>query len=279
MRTVLICHDGARMNLEGLARWMASFSDFAGMIVLHETPQRKWRRIKFELKRVGPLRFLDVLAFRLYYSLLLSGSDEEWKERELERLRSEYPPLRDDLPVLHTHSPNTDEAEEFLRSLGPDLVVARCKTLIKESVFSIPDHGTFVFHPGVCPEYRNAHGAFWAAANDDLEKVGMTLLKIDRGVDTGPVYGYYGYDFDEVAESHVVLQYRLVFENLDALAERLLEIEAGAPEPLDTTGRESGTWGQPWLTRYLSWKRRARRRRSGKGDPFTAPLEASLEGR
>ena len=116
-------------------------------------------------------------------------------------------------------------------------------------------------HPGVCPEYRNAHGCFWALAHRDLERVGMTLLRIDRGVDTGPVYGYYSYPFDEVAESHMVITHRVVFENLDALRHKLEEIHDGLAEPIDTRNRKSQAWGQPWLTRYLAWKHAARERR------------------
>ena len=76
-------------------------------------------------------------------------------------------------------------------------------------------------HPGVCPEYRNAHGCFWALANGDAERVGMTLLKVDAGVDTGPVYGYYGCRYDESRDSHVVIQSRVVFDNLDTLRAKL----------------------------------------------------------
>lgn len=270
MKTVLICHDGATLNQEGLTRWMGSFSDLVGVVVLRERPERKWRRIRREIRRVGLLRFPDVVAMRLYYKLVLSRRDQRWEQRELARLKERYPPLPDDLPVLHTHSPNTPEAEAFIRSVAPDLMVARCKTLIKESVFTIPELGTFVFHPGICPEYRNAHGAFWALANGELDKVGMTLLRIDKGVDTGPVYGFYSYPFDEVAESHIVIQYRVVFDNLDALRDRLLEVEAGTAAPIDTTGRESDTWGQPWLSRYLGWKRRARKRAQPAGARIAA---------
>ena len=184
-----------------------------------------------------------------------------WRESKLQELRELYP---DDprVPVLRTHSPNSPEAEAFVRGLRPDVMIARCKTLLKESVFSTPTRGTFVMHPGVCPEYRNAHGCFWALARGDHGRVGMTLLRIDRGVDTGPVYGYYSYPFDEAAESHSVVQARVVFDNLDALARKLKEIGRGEAAPLDTAGRESGEWGQPWLTSYLRWKRRARRARS-----------------
>ena len=52
----------------------------------------------------------------------------------------------------------------------------------------------------------------------------MTLLRVDKGVDTGPVYGYYSYAYDERTESHSVIQKRMVLENLDAVRDRLLDI-------------------------------------------------------
>lgn len=260
MRTVLICHEGAALDERGLASWLASFSELAGIVVLRETGQRMRQRIRREVKRVGFARFLDVLAFRLYYKLFLARKDREWEERKLEELSALYPGLKD-VPVLFTHSPNSSEAERFIAERRADIMVARCKTLLKESVFSLPARGTLVMHPGICPEYRNAHGCFWALVAGDREKVGMTLLRIDRGVDTGPVYGYYSYDFDETRESHVRIQSRVVLENLGALEKKLREIYEGRAAALDTSGRESFTWGQPWLTSYLKWKRRARRDR------------------
>ena len=89
----------------------------------------------------------------------------------------------------------------------------------------------------------------------------MTLLRVDRGVDTGPVYAYFSYDFDEATESPAVIQHRVVTENLGEIEKKLAEVYAGRAAPLDTRGRASATWGQPWLSSYLRWKRRARRRK------------------
>jgi methionyl-tRNA formyltransferase len=166
----------------------------------------------------------------------------------------------DSTPVLLTASPNSAEAGEFIRAAAPDIILARCKTLLKPAIFTLASKGTFVMHPGICPEYRNAHGCFWALARGDLKKVGLTLLRIDAGVDTGPVYGYYTYRFDERRESHIVIQHRAALENLERIAEKFREIGDGRAAPLDTAGRESATWGQPWLTKYISWKWQARRR-------------------
>lgn len=261
MKTLLICHDGYPLDQEGMARWLASFSTLVGMIVLRETPQRIWRRIRRELKRSGFFRFADVLLFRLYHSMLVSRQDQKWQAGRLEQLRRTYPPLQQ-VPILYSHSPNTSEAEEFIRKHSPDVIVARCKTLLKEKIFSIPAKGTFVLHPGICPEYRNAHGCFWALVNRDLNKVGMTLLRINTGVDTGPIYGYFSYAFDEVRESHFVIQNRVVFDNLEKLQNKFLEISDGKADPLDISNRASATWGQPWLTSYLRWKYQARKRRA-----------------
>jgi hypothetical protein len=257
MRTVLICHDEDRLNRIGMARWLASFSDLAGIIALRETNQRMMRRVRRELKRVGALRFPDVLAMRAYYRLFLAGKDRVWEDSKVNDLCRRYPEIEPQTRVLTVSSPNSPEAEQFLTALQPDIIIARCKQLLNERIYTLASQGTFVMHPGICPEYRNAHGCFWALAHRDLERVGMTLLRIDRGVDTGPVYGYYSYSFDELSESYIVITHRVVFDNLDALQLKLQEIHEGRAQPLDTRGRTSQAWGQPWLTRYLSWRRAA----------------------
>jgi len=259
MKTLLICHDGAQLDQVVLARWLSSFSNLVGIVVIQEPRGRIWHRARREIGRIGIFRFLDVVAFRLYYRIFLAGEDERWEREELQRRCRIFGDIPANTAILRTPSPNTRETETFIRSLNPDLVLARCKVLLKDSIFSIPTKGTLVMHPGICPEYRNAHGCFWALANRDLDKVGMTLLRIDKGVDTGPPFGFYSYPFDEVNESHIVIQHRVVLENLDVLRDKFLEIFGGTAVPLNTTGRPSAAWGQPWLTKYLLWKSRAKR--------------------
>jgi Formyl transferase len=257
----LICHDSEPLNRRALARWMASFTELCAVVVLHEPQARLRKRIKREIKRVGRLRFLDVFAFRVYSSLFLNNANRHCEERMLAELEQRYPPLPASARILDTASPNSPETEQLLREVKPDIIIARCKNLLNERIFGQARVGTFVMHPGVCPEYRNAHGCFWALANRDTEKVGMTLLKIDKGVDTGPVYGYFSYAYDEARESHIMIQNRVVFDNLDAIRAKFEEIVSGRATPVDTSGRQSGEWGQPWLTAYLRWKRAARKER------------------
>ena len=258
-RSVLICHRGARFDREGLARWLASFSTLAGIVELDEPPGRTWQRVRSELRRSGVLGFADVMAFRLLYRLGAARRDREWETAAVDGLRERFAGAPECSNVLRARSINSPECVEFIRACRPDFMLARCKTIIKPAVFTLAPGGTFVLHPGICPEYRNAHGCFWALSAGDLSRVGLTLLRIDAGVDTGPVYGYFSYPFDEREESHIVIQLRVLLENLDAIRDTMLKATAGTAEPLDTRGRRSAVWGQPRLTAYLRWKLRARK--------------------
>ena len=243
----------------------------AGIVLIDGDRARVWRVARREIARRGLASFLDALAFRAYSRLRLARRDAAWTRSELARLRARYPVSLDAVPTVTVANPNDPRAQEFIAGLAPDLIIARCKFLLKPEVFELARFGAYALHPGICPEYRNAHGCFWALAERDLDRVGMTLLRIDKGVDTGPVLLHATVPFDEVRESHHVIQGRVVFENLDRIGSALVAVARGESSPLvDTTGRRSATWGQPRLTSYLRWKRAAHR------DRHHAPSHAAV---
>jgi methionyl-tRNA formyltransferase len=233
--------------------------NLAGLIVISDKGRRLWTAARRELRRVGWLGFLDVLAYRLFARVRLRAAENSWKARQLDALTARYPANLADVPRVVVGNPNCAEARDFLKRVRPDIVIARCKFILKPDIFSLARVGAFALHPGICPEYRNAHGCFWALVNRDLDRVGMTLLKIDKGIDTGAIYLQAGCAIDELAESHVVIQYRVVLENLDRIAKTLIDLSNGnTVAPMPTTGRTSAVWGQPRLTDYLRWKKAAR---------------------
>ena len=134
LRTALICQADDPLNRDGLARWLASFSDLAGVVVLDETRQRAWRRVRREIRYFGRWRFLDVLAFRLYYRLALRGGYRRWEEAAVAYLTHRFPPLTSETRILRAASPNTAEVGAFLGECRPDLVIARCKWILKPEI-------------------------------------------------------------------------------------------------------------------------------------------------
>jgi folate-dependent phosphoribosylglycinamide formyltransferase PurN len=259
-RTALICSEESVFNRRVLPAFLASFTDLAGIVVIRDTARKRWRRLRFEWRR-SRWRILDVLAFRLYYRLRHGRRDRAWMAERAARELARLGPVPD-VPVHLTETPNDAATREFLQSVAPDLCLAACKTILRPEIFTVPPSGTFVVHPGICPEYRNAHGCFWALARRDLDRVGATLIRIDEGVDTGPVHAYYRADIDERRESHAVIQTRVVYDNLDRLRADLERVLEGRAETIDVSGRPSAAWGQPRLTDHLRWKWAARRRAS-----------------
>ena len=163
MRTALICHHDAPLDHDAMVRWLGSFSNLVGIVRLTERPDRMKKRVNREIRRVGRWRFLlDVLPFRLYYKLALSSKDAQWQSGELAQLQERYGE-QPHAAVLDTHSPNTKAAREFLEQAAPDIIIARCKFLLKKSVFSVATTGSFVMHPGVCLniEMRTAVSGPW----------------------------------------------------------------------------------------------------------------------
>lgn len=261
MRTAVICHADNVWNRGVVPRFLSSFSEVVGIVEIVETPEEaaadRRRRIRREWKR-SRLRLLDVLAFRLWYRLRHAKGDATWIARRAAEEQARFPELPAEVPVHRTPDPNADSVRAFLEEVRPDIAIVACKHILRPEIFSVARQGTYVVHPGICPEYRNAHGCFWALARRDLDRVGATLLRIDEGIDTGPVYAHYRTDLDELRESHVVIQLRVVYDNLEQIERDLRRIHAGEAAPLDTTGRESAAWGQPRLTDYVRWKRAAR---------------------
>lgn len=259
VRSILICHAGARLNRYALPGWLDSFTDLAAVIVIRETRDQKRRRIRYQLKRDGFLKLIDVMLMKLYYSASsLRSQDAKKESQRIARIQAAFPPP-DQVQEFYTTNPNNKATREFVSALSPDLAIVRCKLLLKPSLFDLPKLGSYVMHPGICPEYRNSHGCFWALLNRDLENVGCTLLRIDKGIDTGPIYGFYRCDFDEVSDTHIDIQTRSVVDNLEPIKHKLLEITQNKAPVIDVRGRRSAVWGQPGLTDFLRWKRLAKR--------------------
>src|SRR4051794_25376120 len=134
-RIVLMCHEEDQLDCEGLASWLASTMNLIGVVIIREGRSRLWRVARRQIRRHGWLSFVDVVASRLYAALALSRRDGEWKHQTLTRLRSRFPADLKDIRRLVVSDPNSQEVCEFISALQPDLLLARCKFILKRDVF------------------------------------------------------------------------------------------------------------------------------------------------
>jgi len=71
--------------------------------------------------------------------------------------------------------------------LQPDLAVLAFVTdIIPEKLLTVPSLGTICYHPSILPRHRGASAINWAIIQGDT-RTGLTILWVDKGIDTGPI--------------------------------------------------------------------------------------------
>jgi len=91
------------------------------------------------------------------------------------------------IPMDQPAKARDPEFIERLRTLAPDLmVVAAYGQLLPQTLLDIPRHGCLNVHPSLLPAYRGAAPIQWALAHG-LSETGVTLMRMDAGLDTGPI--------------------------------------------------------------------------------------------
>lgn len=79
------------------------------------------------------------------------------------------------------------DIREKISLLKPDLiVVAAYAQIIPEEILNLPKYGCLNLHASLLPKYRGAAIIQAAILNGD-EQTGLTIIKMDKGLDTGPI--------------------------------------------------------------------------------------------
>jgi methionyl-tRNA formyltransferase len=95
--------------------------------------------------------------------------------------------MRSNLPVLQPERARNENFIEELRKLKPDLiVVAAFGQILPPSILDLPRFGCINVHTSLLPKYRGAAPIQWAILNDEAE-TGVTIMKMDAGMDTGAI--------------------------------------------------------------------------------------------
>jgi methionyl-tRNA formyltransferase len=91
------------------------------------------------------------------------------------------------IPVLQPVKLRDPVFWETVRALSVDVgVVAAYGKILPRELLEIPSRGCVNVHASLLPRFRGAAPIQWAIASGD-EKTGVCLMKMDEGLDTGPI--------------------------------------------------------------------------------------------
>lgn len=152
--------------------------------------------------------------------------------------------------VIDVSSVNSDATISELRRLSPTVVVVNGTRIIQEKALGCVNAIFLNTHAGITPMYRGVHGGYWALACGDAANCGVTIHKVDQGIDTGSIIAqatispaaedtFSTYPFLQAAKAIPLLEQAV----RDSLAGRLPTI---APR-----SSKSQLWSHPTAWQYL----------------------------
>jgi methionyl-tRNA formyltransferase len=135
------------------------------------------------------------------------------------------------IPVIQPEKLRQPEAMEQLRTWNPDLiVVAAFGQILKKDVLYLPRFGSINVHASLLPRWRGAAPINAAILHGD-EETGITIMKMDVGLDTGPILTQRSIPLTREDTAGSVFE-KLSHLGADLLIETLPEYLSGKIEPV-----------------------------------------------
>ena len=153
------------------------------------------------------------------------------------------------------YKPSTnEELADILQKTQAELVITLAYgRLIKTSELQIPKHGWLNVHFSLLPRWRGAAPVQRAIAAGD-EQSGVTVFKLEQGLDTGPIYSTLSYPLNDKSRSDEVLK-DLSSLCIQPVNQALIMIAAGEPA---TTQESDGVTLAPKILKSdgrIDWNR------------------------
>lgn len=110
------------------------------------------------------------------------------------------------LPILQPESWRTNDFEQQLRELKPDILIdVACGILVPPNILSLPRYGCINVHPSLLPRWRGAAPLQRAILAGD-EEGGITVMQMNNELDSG----------DVLIQAHVAITSQTTTSNLTA---------------------------------------------------------------
>ncbi len=98
----------------------------------------------------------------------------------------------------------SSSSQSWIQKLQPELILSLLsKEIIPKNLLTLPSLGALNLHPALLPAYRGVSPTFWALAEGET-KAGVTLHRVDEGIDTGAYIAQQSFSIDQRTTEHAV---------------------------------------------------------------------------
>ena len=180
-RIALLAGEGWTTN----AMYHALRDEFEVAAVIIERKPSALKMLRYRARKLGAIETFGQFAFILYSRLLSHGSHARVESLMQQHGLSDAP--IPEQAITRVASANGKQTARLLRKLAPQAVVVNGTRILSRKLLDNVDAPFINTHMGITPAYRGVHGGYWALANDDRARCGVTVHLVDEGVDTGGI--------------------------------------------------------------------------------------------
>ena len=142
------------------------------------------------------------------------------------------------IPCYQPEKLKTQEMFDILSKIEPDFFVTIAYgKILRQAFLDIPRIAPLNLHASLLPKYRGAAPVQWAILNGE-KQTGVCLMKMDAGMDTGPVYTREIIDIAE-DETPSTLFGKLSHLSAKILMDNIFNIANGTLNPIPQQGEPS----------------------------------------
>jgi len=226
-------------------RLASQFGPFPAII---EQPVSRAALLRNRVRKLGLRSTLSQLVFMTAIRPLLSHAARE----RLGEIAIEHGLNDNPIPEAHVQqiqSVNAPETIAALRAISPKVIVVNGTRIIAKRVLESAPAVFINTHSGITPKYRGAHGGYWALANGDPDRCGVTIHLVDPGIDTGAVVAQ-AIIVPTAKDSFVTYPYLQLAAALPLLVDAVSKALDNKLTAQPSKG-ESAVWYHPGALQYL----------------------------
>jgi len=134
------------------------------------------------------------------------------------------------LPVFQPEKINTPEALSELRKYKPEMIVLMAYgKILKKEILDLPLMGCINVHASLLPRHRGASPIQFCLLSGD-KKTGISIMKMEEGMDTGPVYAAFDFPITDEDNAETVWD-KLAKLTAEKTPDVLISIAEGKVDP------------------------------------------------
>ena len=145
------------------------------------------------------------------------------------------------IPLLKINHINDPETKDAIKRYEIDyLYIIGWSQIADEEIINLPSRGTFGMHPTLLPEGRGRAAIPWAIIKG-LERTGVSMFKLDSGVDTGSILDQVIIPIEQ-RETATTLYNKVNIAHEELIAKAYLAMQANIIELVEQNESEATIW-------------------------------------